>query len=595
MNYQIVHSIVGRLRIRIPRLADDAFAVRLVGFVESLAGVTQVRLNSAASSIVILYQPSQSACAIVEAAIGTCIDKARGIDKAHEIEPSETDTIESDPEVNHWQDLGLPVVSLAAALLAAPLELPAIVVGGAIAAAAMPWVVRATDSLVTHRQPNIDLLDSLWIGLQALQGQFAAPALKTVMVETRRSLRGATAKQRERKAQEILEWFDREVLVDRNGIKQWVAAKAVEAGDRITVVAGERLLIDGWIEQGTALIDERSLTELSPIVCSEGQAVYASTLVMTGKLVVVAQHSGIRTRIGKVAELILSAPVHDTELGVQQAEFLRSAIVPTILFGGAIFTLTGNFGAAVSPFQFDFGSGIPISVHTTLLTALTYAARHGIYIRSARTLEILSQVDAIVLNQVDKSEMAATIAALQDQGITLYWISEDWTSENNAGLFSIPEHQTCHSDAAYQLVCGLQHQGKTVAVVGTGKASEQANVSISFDDPGSDADVILMHDDLRGVIEAIAIAKRAIQIAYENTAIIVLPNLLIQIGGGMILGVNPVINVVTNNSSAIIAEFIHGTRPLFDHRNPTPVKRRSRRMATRSLTLKCEGLGESVQ
>ncbi|MER3435675.1 MAG: hypothetical protein C4288_20365 [Leptolyngbya sp. ERB_1_1] len=164
MNYQIVHSIVGRLRIRIPQLSRDAeFASRLSGFVESLAGVTQVRINPAASSIVIQYQPSSPAGAIVESAIHTCICKAQGIEPDQANEP-----IEPDPEVNHWQDLGLPAVSLGAALLAAPLELPAIVVGGAIVGAALPWVVRATDSLVNHRQPNIDLLDSLWMGLQTL-------------------------------------------------------------------------------------------------------------------------------------------------------------------------------------------------------------------------------------------------------------------------------------------------------------------------------------------------------------------------------------------------------------------------------------------
>ena len=566
MTYQIVHSIVGRLRIRIPRLAQDkAFAARLCGFVEPLAGVTQVRVNPIASSIVIEYQ--SGACAIVESAIAACIDKAQG-------DQPRTETIETDPEVNHWRDLGLPVLSLGAALLAVPLELPAIIVGGAIAGAALPWVVRATDSLVTRRQPNIDLLDSLWMGLQTMQGQFAAPALKTVMVETRRALRGTTAEQREKKAQEILDWFDREVLVDRAGSKQWIIANAIELNDRISVIAGERIPVDGWIAEGEALIDERSLTgEMSPIVCSEGQSVYASTLVMTGKLVIVAQRSGINTRMGKVAELVLSAPVHDTELGVQQAEFLRNAIVPTILFGGAMFALTGNFGAAVSPFQLDFGSGIPISVHTTLLTALTYAARHGIYIRSARTLEILSQVDAIVLDHrefVDFSETQSTIAQLQQQGIATYWISEE-----DANSFGIAPDQTCERDQAYKLVCGLQHHGKTVAVIGTGEAAEQANVSIAFENP--DADVVLMHEDLRGVVEAMAIAKRAMQVVYENTAIIVLPNLLIQIGGGMILGVNPVVNVITNNSSAMIAEFIHGTRPLFDHRTLAPVKRRSRK------------------
>lgn len=561
MNYQIVHNIAGRLRLRIPQLAHDAgFASRLGGFFESLAGVTQVRVNPAASSIVIQYQPSIGA--IVESAIHTCICKAHGV------EPDEAPpSIETDPEVNHWQDLGLPVLSLGAALLAAPLELPAIVVGGAIAGAALPWVVRATDSIVNRKQPNIDLLDSLWMGLQTMQGQYAAPALKTVMVETRRALRGTVAEQREKQAKEILEWFDREILVDRDGQHQWIAAKAVQEGDRISVTAGERIPVDGWIVEGTALLDEALTEQRSPIVCAEGHAVYASAKVLTGEITVVAQHAGINTRVGKVAELVLSAPVHDTELGVHQAELVTNAIVPTIFFGGAMFALTGSFGAAVSPFQFDFGSGIPISVHTTLLSALTYAARHGIYIRSARTLELLSKVDAIVLDHaelIDRTELETTIATLEQQGITLYWIHDDSLNE-----------QTCHSDRATHLISGLQHHGRTVAVVGSSGA-EQANISIGFEDPTSIADVILMHEDLRGVIEAIAIAKRAMQVVYENTAIIVLPNLLIQIGGGMILGINPVFNVLTNNGSAIIAEFVHGTRPLFDHRTPTPVKQRSR-------------------
>lgn len=562
MNYQIVHSVAGRLRIRVPQLADDAeFASRLSGFFESLAGVTQVRVNPAASSIVIQYQPSASA--IVESSLHTCICKAHGVESDRTPQ-----AIETDPEINHWQDLGLPVLSLGAALLAAPLELPAIVVGGVIAGAALPWVVRATDSIVNRQQPNIDLLDSLWMGLQTIQGQYAAPALKTVMVETRRALRGTVAEQREKQAKEILEWFDREVLVERKKERQWIAAKAVQAGDRISVLAGERIPVDGWIIEGTALIDEQGLTEeRSPIVCSEGHAVFASAKVLTGKITVVAQYAGIDTRVGKVVDLVLNAPVHDTELGVHQAEFVRSAIVPTIFFGGAMFALTGNFGAAVSPFQFDFGSGIPISVHTTLLTALTYAARHGIYIRSARTLELLSKVDAIVLDHAelfDRSELDTTIASLQHQGIALYWIKEDASDE-----------QTCHRDRAVHLISGLQHHGKTVAVVGNSGA-EQANIWIAFEDPTVSADVILMHEDLRGVIEAIAIAKRAIQVVYENTGIIVLPNLLIQIGGGMILGIHPVFNVLTNNGSAMIAEFIHGTRPLFDHRTPTPVKPRSR-------------------
>ncbi|MBD1845736.1 hypothetical protein H6F89_20465 [Cyanobacteria bacterium FACHB-63] len=66
----------------------------------------------------------------------------------------------------------------------------------------------------------------------------------------------------EKKAQEILDWFDQEVLVDRGGYRQWMSAKE---GDRITVIAEQRIPLDGWIAEGNALIDERSSTgEQSP-------------------------------------------------------------------------------------------------------------------------------------------------------------------------------------------------------------------------------------------------------------------------------------------------------------------------------------------
>lgn len=581
MNYQIVHSIAGRLRIRVPRLLSDRdFASRLQGLIESLEGVTEVRINSAACSIVISYEARR--CEMMQQRVLTCLWKCHATD-LEAVEPPEAfEETELEPEVNRWRDLGLPAVSLGMALLAVPLELPAIVVGSAIAGAAMPWFVRAADSLVTHRQPNIDLLDSLWMTLQTLQGQYTAPALKTCLVEVRRALRGTTAEQRECAAQEILDEFDRPRWIELNGQQKLIATGAIQPGDRVIVHSGESIPVDGWVLEGTALIDEQNLTgENVPVVCSEGQPVYAGTQVIEGKLCVVAEQVGINTRIGIVARLTLSAPVHDTQIGMLQAEFLRSAIFPTILFGGTMFALTGNFGAAVSPFQFDFGSGIPISVHTTLLSALTYSARHGIYIRSARTLELLSQLDAIVFDQTGlldstgalRAESQTTIVELQRQGIEIYWVTQASYPTH------IPEQHVCGKTSPEQLVSGLQHQGKTVAFVGSHEfAAIQADVSISFAEQPDGSDVVLMHEDLRGLLEAIAISKRALQIVYENTAIIVLPNLFIQIGGGMILGVNPVVNVITNNSSAFVAEFVHGARPLFDRHTPTPIAPRRQKL-----------------
>ncbi|MGL4623181.1 MAG: hypothetical protein ACRCZS_29725, partial [Chroococcidiopsis sp.] len=61
--------------------------------------------------------------------------------------------------------------------------------------------------------------------------------------------------------------------------------------------------------------------------------------------------------------------------------------------------------------------------------------------------------------------------------------------------------------------------------------------------------------------EAIALAKRAMEIVYQNAAIVIVPNLAV-VTGGIFFGLNPIVNVVTNNFTAFLAEFFNSTRPL---------------------------------
>jgi len=56
ISYQVIHSCKGRFRIRISRLAyDSKYANKLKYLVDSLKFVTSVRLNPAASSMVVQY------------------------------------------------------------------------------------------------------------------------------------------------------------------------------------------------------------------------------------------------------------------------------------------------------------------------------------------------------------------------------------------------------------------------------------------------------------------------------------------------------------------------------------------------------------
>lgn len=80
VQYKIVHSSHGRLRVRIPRLTiDSGYSSRLESLIESLNFVTDARINSAASSIVVRYN-EVAATEVLQEQILAAIEQASGIE-----------------------------------------------------------------------------------------------------------------------------------------------------------------------------------------------------------------------------------------------------------------------------------------------------------------------------------------------------------------------------------------------------------------------------------------------------------------------------------------------------------------------------------
>jgi Cu2+-exporting ATPase len=136
-----------------------------------------------------------------------------------------------------------------------------------------------------------------------------------------------------------------------------------------------------------------------PVIKQPGDEVYASTLVREGQIYIVAERVGNETRAGRSIQLIQEAPVHDTRIENYAAKIADKAVIPTILLAGVVFGVTRNLARAASVLTLDFATGIRVSVPTTVLAALTAAARRGILIRSGRALELFAQVDTFVFDK----------------------------------------------------------------------------------------------------------------------------------------------------------------------------------------------------
>lgn len=372
LSYSIVHETPGRIRFRIPLVAKDAdYAQKLTQLAESDPRVTNIKINKDAASVAICYQASDLSPAAIKAHLVHLIELAN--DPNTLIKIGSYSTTETESESNPWSNLSLPVATAVLALLSGPMgvPIPPIVTGGAIALATIPVAQRALESILNERKLNIDFLDFSAIAITTLQGQFINPAIMLILIELGEAIREQTARSSKKQTLDLLDSLKQFVWVERNGEKQEISIHDVQKGDTVIVYPGDQIPVDGRILRGKALIDEQKLTgESMPVMRSEGQTVYTSTLVREGQLYILAEHIGIETRAGQIIKVMQDAPVHDTRIENYAAKVADQAVIPTLLLSGIVFGLTGNLARAASILTIDFATGIRVSVPTTVLAAL---------------------------------------------------------------------------------------------------------------------------------------------------------------------------------------------------------------------------------
>jgi P-type Cu2+ transporter len=400
--YKIVHEISGRIRFRVPRIATDAeYTQKLTAVMEADANVTDVRVNTAASSIAVSYDVSVISDDKMRSHLVNLIQTADRTKIPISLKTASTQE-EAQDEPNLWYQLGFPVFTTTLALLGGPLgvPIPPLIIGGSIAIAALPVAQRAIEGIITEKRLTIDFLDLSAITITTLQGHFISPAIMISLVEIGEAIREQTARSSKKQTLDLLGSLEQFVWVERDGEKQQISIHDVKRGDIVIVYPGDQIPVDGQIIRGKALIDEQKLTgESMPVMRKKGQNVYTSTLIREGQIYILTEQVGADTRAGQIIKVMQDAPVHDTRIENYAATVANQAVVPTLLLSGVVFAFTRNFARAASILTLDFATGIRVSVPTTVLAALTHAARRGILIRSGRTLEKLAQVDAVVFDK----------------------------------------------------------------------------------------------------------------------------------------------------------------------------------------------------
>lgn len=200
------------------------------------------------------------------------------------------------------------------------------------------------------------------------------------------------------------------VHVQRNGTLREEPLSAVQRGDHVVVLPGERIPVDGIVVDGQSWVDEQLLSgEALPVAKSSGDRVYAGTVNGDGALTVEARAVGRGTFLGSMIRAVEQAQSRKTP--TQELADRISAVFVPIVIGIAVLALIGwivfapelasSHGvlSVVSVLIVACPCALGLATPTAIAVALGYAAQQGMLIRNARVFDVLPRVRHIVFDK----------------------------------------------------------------------------------------------------------------------------------------------------------------------------------------------------
>ncbi len=198
--------------------------------------------------------------------------------------------------------------------------------------------------------------------------------------------------------------------VIRGGVEQDIPIEAVQVGDLVRVRPGEKVPVDGVVEEGRSALDESMLTgESLPVEKVPGDQVIGATLNKTGSFVFRATKVGKDTTLAQIVRLVEQA--QGSKAPMQRlADTISSYFVPAILVLSALTfvgwwvlgpepRLTLALQAAIAVLIIACPCALGLATPTAIMVGTGKAAENGILIRGGEALEGARRVNTIVLDK----------------------------------------------------------------------------------------------------------------------------------------------------------------------------------------------------
>ncbi|HIE02269.1 MAG TPA: heavy metal translocating P-type ATPase [Thiotrichaceae bacterium] len=435
----LVHELSTRLRLKLHFLREPSldFAY-LEATLSAMPGIYTVRINSLAGSLVLEYN-------------GKAEIKQNIMDWCANFSQTHWPRIDATENASNGTDLsGIIATAFALTLLPLlPFQFKTLLTYLTIA----PTLSKGA-ALLLNQGIKVEVLDALAVGLAAIRGEYFTAMATHGLLTLGEYLEHETEKHSDILLRHLLKPMPSSAWVEREGTLIQMPSTSIKEGDFVVVGTGEMIPIDGRVIDGTAAVNEASLTgETVPVRKELKHKVLSGTVIEEGRLKIHATRVGDNTTTARITRFIEESLKKQSKTQRLAEGLANQRVYYTLGLGALVYLLTRDIHRLVAVFLVDHACPLKLGTPVAIKSAMYRGATHGMLFRGGQAIENIANADTIVFDKTG----TLTTGHLEVTDIIPLTEETKWPpNEILALIASVEEHAT--HPVADAVVKSAQHK-----------------------------------------------------------------------------------------------------------------------------------------
>lgn len=275
-----------------------------------------------------------------------------------------------------------------------PFEIIPLVIGGFV-------VIRSTLlATIKKRKVTAGLLVVLALIGTTYVGEYLSGSIVSFMMIFGEFLEDLTMKKTQNAVRSLIKLVPHKCRKKIGDKFELVSIREVRPGDIIQVIAGEKIPVDGIINNGQATINEAAITgESMPVDKSLHDKVFVGTLNENGVIEILTEKIGNETILGQIIKTVKNA--QENKGNVQKtADRFAEFFLPTILFICFVTALlTKDIMRVMSILVIACPCALVLATPTAVIASVGNAAKKGVLIKGGVVIEEFAKVTTICFDK----------------------------------------------------------------------------------------------------------------------------------------------------------------------------------------------------